>query len=115
MTSITLPWPPSSLRVNSHKHWRSRQTGAKLYKSVCMIELREQGLGRIDCHHMHLTIRFCPPDKRRRDLDGMLSQVKWGIDAISDTIGLDDYHFGFTLIRGDPVKGGKVIVTLTEE
>jgi crossover junction endodeoxyribonuclease RusA len=60
----------------------------------------------------HLTIAFCPPDNRRRDLDNMLASFKHGIDAISEAIGIDDYGFGFTIMRGEPVKGGCVRVTI---
>ena len=59
-------------------------------------------------------MRFHPPDKRRRDLDNMLASAKQGIDAISAAIGLDDYHFGFTIVRGEPVKGGRIVVDIVE-
>lgn len=111
---VELPWPPSALRANSHKHWRSRQTAAKLYKSICLIDLREQGLGKLGLDKLHLTLVFHQPDKRRADLDGHLSAAKWGIDAIAETVGIDDQHFGFTILRGEPVKGGKVVATLSE-
>ncbi|MEJ7933513.1 hypothetical protein WG907_04475 [Sphingobium sp. AN558] len=79
-----------------------------------MLLCRTGGLRAITVDAAHLTLRFCPPDRRRRDLDNMLASFKQGIDAISETIGLDDYHFGLTLSRGEPVKGGSVEVTITE-
>ena len=113
---VELPWPPSALSPNvAHKaHWRRTQGAAKAYKGDCLILCRSQGLGKADVEALHLSIRFCPPDRRRRDLDGMLSSIKHGIDAISETIGVDDFHFGFTLTRGEPVKGGVVQVTISE-
>lgn len=72
-----------------------------------------QNISKFDRAHLHIT--FCPPDKRRRDLDNMLASFKQGIDAIAETMGVDDYGFGFTIIRGQPVKGGIVRITITEE
>lgn len=115
MIQVSLPWPPSALRANSHKHWRSRQTAAKLYKGVCAISLWEQGLGKLDAERLHLTIRFLPPDRRRHDLDGLCSRAKWAIDSIAEAVGIDDYHFSLSLFRGEPVKGGRVDFTITEE
>lgn len=112
---IDLPFPPSALRPNaaSPGSWRRKQVAAKAYKADCLILCRA-GLDRASIASAHLTLRFCPPDRRRRDLDNMLASFKQGIDAIAETIGVDDQHFGFTLGRGDPVKGGVVQVTITE-
>ncbi len=63
----------------------------------------------------HLTLRFCPPDRRRRDLDNMFASFKHGIDAVAEAIGIDDYGFAFTIARGEPVKGGSVQVTITAD
>lgn len=115
MIHVTLPWPPSALRHNAHQHWRKRHTAAALYKSLCAIDLREQGLGKLDVDRLHLTLTFHPPDRRRHDLDGMLSRSKWGLDCIADATGVDDYHFGLTLIRGEVVKGGRVDVAIAED
>ncbi len=111
---VQLPWPPSALRHNAHQHWRKRHTAAAAYKADCAIALREQGLSKVEAEALHLTMTFCPPDRRRHDMDGMLSRAKWGVDCIADATGIDDYHFGFTLRRGQPVKGGAVIVEVTE-
>lgn len=115
MIQVSLPWPPSALRHNAHQHWRKRHVASQLYKSVCSISLREQGLGKVDAERLHLTMTFLPPDRRRHDMDGMLSRTKWGIDCIAELTGVDDYFFGLTLIRGEPVKGGRVDITITEE
>jgi len=114
MIQVELPFPPSELRHNAHQHWRKRHTAAALYKSVCAIDLRAQGLGKLDTDRLHLSITFHPPDKRRHDLDGLLSRAKWAIDSIADATGVDDYHYTMDLRRGEPVKGGKVVITLME-
>lgn len=113
---LELPWPPSSLRPNAvnRQHWRRTRSASGSYRADCLILCRAQGLQRTEVERLHLTMTFLPPDKRRRDLDGMLSSAKHAIDAISETVGVDDYNFSFTIMRGEPVKGGAVIVDLLE-
>jgi Holliday junction resolvase RusA-like endonuclease len=59
---------------------------------------------------IHLT--YCPPTRRLTDLDNLLARTKHGIDALAATMGVDDQIFEYTLRRGDPVKHGKVLVTV---
>lgn len=59
-----------------------------------------------------LRVTFNPPDRRRRDLDGMFSAVKAGLDGIADALAADDYRFAFTIRRAEPVKGGRVLVEI---
>lgn len=115
---IELPWPPSGLRpnaINRQHHFANRGL-AKAYREKCLWSIKAAGIGKLDgTKRAHLTMRFCPPDKRRRDLDGMLGQAKHAIDAISEHIGVDDYWFSYTILRGEPVKYGIIEVTITEE
>lgn len=115
MMQVSLPWPPAALRPNgSHGHWSTKSQAAKRYKADCTILCIANGLCKVEMDRAHLTMRFCPPDAQRRDLDNMFAATKHAIDAISQTIGIDDQHFGFTLTRGAPVKGGLVEVTISE-
>ena len=62
---------------------------------------------------VEVNIIFCPPDNRRRDLDGCLTRAKRGLDALSEAIGVDDSRWNvITLERGDKVRGGSVIVSV---
>lgn len=112
---VDLPWPPSALKPNgAHGHWSAKGGTAKAYKNDCILTCRAAGLSRVDADALHLTLRFCPPDKRRRDLDNMLASAKHGIDAVAHVIGVDDHRFGFTIVRGEPVPHGRVEVTIAE-
>lgn len=113
---IELPWPPAKLSSNgTHgRHWRVKQVAAKAYRADCDILCRSQGLGKCQIDRAHLTMTFHPPDRRRRDLDNMLASAKQAIDAIAERIGVDDYHFGFTILRAEPVKNGKVVIHIEE-
>lgn len=118
MITVTLPWPPSALRPNKARtrHWAQNGTAAAIYKSLCAIELREQGIGKVPCKQVALTIRFCPPDRKRRDRDGSLSAFKAGLDCLAEALGMDDDDFEpITICRGPVVKGGRVEITITEQ
>lgn len=63
----------------------------------------------------HLAIQFCPPNRRKRDLDNMLASLKATLDGLSDAMGVDDSGWSLTLTRGEPVKGGAVFITIQEQ
>lgn len=112
---VELPWPPSALKPNGpHGHWSAKSGAAKRYRGDCLLACRAAGVGPVVLDSAHLTICFCPPDRRRRDLDNMLAQIKYGLDAVSEAVAIDDSNFGLTILRGDPVKGGAVVVTIGE-
>ena len=67
----------------------------------------------IPANEVEVNIIFCPPDNRRRDLDGCLARIKRGLDALSEAIGVDDSRWNvITLERGDKTPGGAVIVSV---
>jgi crossover junction endodeoxyribonuclease RusA len=110
---ITLPWPPRDLHSNAREHWAAKARITKSYKTDCwylFMEHRHKIKGKTK-----FALTFCPPDNRRRDMDGMESSFKAGIDALSIATGVDDYFFEFEKpVRGDPVSGGAVIVEVVE-
>lgn len=110
MNSVTLPWPPAALKPNgAHGHWAGKSNAAKKYRGDCLVLAKAAKL-RLPVGSVELWLHFCPPDKRRRDLDNMLASFKQGIDAVAEALGVDDYGFGYRLFRGEPVKHGQVIV-----
>lgn len=42
---------------------------------------------------LRVTLTFCPPDNRHRDLDGMQSNMKHALDGIADAMGVNDRMF----------------------
>jgi crossover junction endodeoxyribonuclease RusA len=109
ISTVVLPWPPSALRPNASSpgNWRRKSEAAKRYKRDCIL-LTPKSIA----DGTHLAITFRPPDKRRRDLDNMLASFKAGIDAIAQVMGVDDYRFSISLARGEPIKGGQVVVCI---
>ena len=58
-----------------------------------------------------VTVTFCEPDKRMRDLDNLLSASKSAIDGIATALTVNDKHFSpITIKRGAVVKGGMMTV-----
>ena len=56
---------------------------------------------------------FCAPDRRARDWDNLLASMKAGLDGLADAMGVDDAKWRPSLdVADDPVKHGKVIVSL---
>lgn len=78
---IRLPWPPKELSANTRTDRRHTTEKRQKYKSDCGMMVR---------HHRAqippdalLSITFHPPDNRRRDLDNMLSSIKYGLDGMA--------------------------------
>lgn len=117
--TIELPWPPRELTPNFRKshHWRRYQKPAADYRLLCFHltrnHLRREGLA-IDPSGLIMTaVTFCPPDHRKRDDDGMIGSFKEGRDGVADALGVDDHKFRPAYIFAEPVKGGKIVVTVT--
>lgn len=110
MIRIELPWPPSVNRY--YRTWRGRmlisEHGREYRQQV------KQLLGRLDCcqtGRLRLHVEFCPPDRRRRDLDnlfkGLLDAMVHGGLMVDDEQ-IDDLRG----VRGPVVAGGRVLVEL---
>ena len=122
MISIDLPWPPSELHPNARVHWAKKANFTKRCRRFAWAQtlsvtgvrpLSVIGLRRA-AHPQLLTVTaiFCPPDKRRRDTDGMLSACKAYFDGIADALGVDDSRWQLSLRREAPVKHGLVRIEL---
>lgn len=58
-----------------------------------------------------VTLTFCPPDKRKRDLDNLLAASKAVLDGVAAALLMDDREFEpVTLKRGELVKGGALVL-----
>ena len=117
--TLTLPYPPSinhyyiKGRILSKK---AREYRASVDKEVYLIDKFE-----IDGHVLPLegglamSLLAHPPDRRNRDLDNILKPLKDAMEhagVYENDNQIREYHEPFKF--AEPVKGGKVIVTLTE-
>lgn len=109
---VTLPWPSSALSPNARGHWAAKARHAKLARQDAWVLAMKAGLRGVGWSSARVAIEFCPPDRRKRDLDNMLASLKPSLDGIVDLIGVDDADWSISITRGEPVKGGAVVVTI---
>lgn len=112
---VSLPWPPKQLTPNHKRsrHWRTAVLPTRLYRSIAFVLAKEAKLA-VAAGDMPvmLKITFYPPDKRRRDADGMVGSIKAGLDGIADALKVDDYRFRAEYHFADPEKPGRVEVEI---
>lgn len=112
--TVSLPWPSRILSPNSRSHWAEKaKAAAKARRDSCLL-CQAAGVRALPWDRMQVELIFCPPDKRPRDLDNMLASAKSLLDGVADATGVDDSAWSLTLTRGQPVKGGEIIVVVTE-
>ncbi len=113
---LCLPFPDMSLSPNrkNGKHWTTTKK-AKDSRFTCAYYATLEAMARElkPANISALEISFIEPDKRKRDLDNMLSSIKQDIDGICKAIGIDDKCFDVvTLRRGYRKDDGYLIVRL---
>jgi len=108
---VELTWPPRVLFPNQRNrrgNWRKATGMAAAYRRECWILTKAA-----KAHGKLLKVTFHQPDKRGRDDDGMIAAFKAGRDGVADALGVDDLGFRPEYrFAVDPVKWGKVVVTI---
>ena len=112
MTRVELPWPHRWLHPNARTHWAQKATAAKNARRTACYTALEAGARGMAADALDIAITFYPPDKRRRDVDGMLSSVKSYLDGIADVVGVDDSNWRISMQKAEPRKGGVVVVEI---
>ncbi len=115
---ITLPWPDSALLPNRNTRFDrgahfSRREAARNYKMQAYLLSRQYQTGRdID----RISIDFYPPDNRHRDIDGMLSSIKPGIDGIFEALEKNDASIKTITLTKHAADGNpRVEISIPEE
>ena len=118
---IDLPWPSRELHPNSRGHWSKRAKAAKDARMEAFIETRNE-LENLNYENREfdgkliLDLIFIPPDKRKRDDDGLISSFKPYRDGIADALGIDDNRFRTQVeVKDTTVKAGRVIVRIMQQ
>jgi crossover junction endodeoxyribonuclease RusA len=111
---ILLPFPDPALFPNrsNGKHWATRQPAKELAKVTAFEKCERLSVVGTQIDHA-MTITVAPPDRRRRDVDGILSALKPSIDGIAQALKIDDTHFNpIEIERVKPIEGGRVLITI---
>jgi len=113
---IVLQWPARALHPNSRVHWSTRAGATKIAKSFAHWKTLERVRATkwaVPNGRLKLCIVFVPPDKRKRDDDGLIASFKAYRDGIASGLGIDDNRFITQAeVSGETCKGGKVVVTI---
>jgi crossover junction endodeoxyribonuclease RusA len=118
MTTLTLPWPPST-----NHYWRNvggrvliSAAGRAYRQEIARIAAAGRTRGLVQriplVDRLSVTIVASPPDRRRRDLDNLLKSL---LDALSHaSVWLDDSQVDdLRVIRAAPAKPGRVEITIS--
>lgn len=116
MLEIILPWPSRDLHPNSRCHWAVKAKATRIARAQAYALAVKAGSAGINLPdgRVHCFWDFYPPDRRKRDDDGLLSSVKAARDGLADALGIDDSRFvSHPYIREETRKGGGVRVRIT--
>lgn len=118
MIELHLPWPPSNnkyyrhVAIGKHKVRVLLSREAREFREKVQAYCRDQAALGIKMNGpLALTIKTCPPDNRKRDIDNIPKAVK---DAITlAEVWHDDSQVARLVVeRGPVVKGGILGVTI---
>jgi crossover junction endodeoxyribonuclease RusA len=113
MTDIILPFPDFRLSPNKRLDRRGLTGARNIARNTGFFAIKEAGLRVPDRTPLHMTLTFCPPDGRRRDMDNCLSASKPVVDGMFEALGVDDSNIRrITIERGKPVRGGQTIARI---
>lgn len=120
---IVLPWMDSRLSPNAKRrtHWRVYQPAIKAGREAARLltfDAMQKHLA--TAAHLNgeaplpLVVRFYPPDRRRRDDDGMVGSFKHFRDGIADALGVNDRRFRPHYFFEDSCPPGRVEVEFSQ-
>lgn len=109
---LELPWPSRELHPNARVHYMAKAKAVKRARADAAWWATAAGLRRIKANTLKVTLTFSPPDKRRRDVDGMFSSMKPALDGIADVIGVDDSVWEISIRRSEPRMHGAVWIKI---
>lgn len=112
MPTVELPWPSPVLSPNARGHWSKKAKAVAAYRRDCHYRAAMAGVRALNWPSAKVDVLFCPPDARKRDRDNMIAAFKAGADGVASASGVDDANWEPTYRQGEPVKGGKIVVTM---
>jgi crossover junction endodeoxyribonuclease RusA len=109
---IRLSWPVES-SLNSRIHWAKRAEINSANELEGWTAAKVANNGEMPPGEYSASIKFHPPDKRRRDLDNLLARVKKQLDGACRAWGLDDSAIKrITLEWGEMRYHGEVLIEI---
>ena len=117
MITLTLPFPVRMLWPNGRApHWAARHRAVKAARSLAGLECRAAiGPTKPAWQSVALAWVIHPKTAHRIDDDAPPYALKAFRDGIADALGIDDSRFTATYAMADPIKGGRVVLTISGE
>lgn len=113
--TISLPFPDRALHPNSRPHWSTKARKVKFARDAACWQMKAAlGPRKVSWERVSIHWVFHPKTKHPIDDDGAVASCKSYRDGIADALGIDDSKFRSTHEIREPVKGGKVTVTIME-
>lgn len=114
--AVTLPWPNKALSPNaSGQHWTAKYRASQAAKRTAWaLTLEALKGGKVEWPAVAIHWRFHPKTANRIDDDNAEASCKHYRDGIAKALGIDDANFTATRSIGEPIKGGAVLVTISE-
>lgn len=92
--SLTLPWPSNKLSPNARTHYAVKMKITAAHKEKGYMIAKVAALEKpLEPVRQHVKILFHAPDRRKRDLDNLLSSCKAYLDGIALAYGINDSLF----------------------
>ena len=115
MYEIKLPWYAKELSPNGGgKHWAVVSRAKRQHKELANIYTRNANVKLpSDTTRVLLDITYCPPSRRRYDLDNCLASSKAYIDGIAECIKIDDSNFRINMRMSDEIFDGSIRVVIS--
>ena len=109
-------FPPREASPNARVHYMKLHSVKKAQGELMTGLILAKGIPDKPMEKAHLTITFESKDKRRRDLDNLLSSCKAFIDALVPDVIVDDNaeRLGITLYYKSKTKETRIIFELEE-
>lgn len=109
---LDLPFPAKALWPNGRAHWATKAAAVKKHRAWAAAAVRAGGaFAPVDPFEWSVVIH--PKTRNQIDRDNALASLKSYADGIAQALGVDDKTFATpALTFGEPVKGGRVVITL---
>lgn len=112
--TVHLPFPDKILWPNGRGHRMAKARAIKTARKLAAWEVIAAYRPRPDWEAVRLDWVIHPKTAHPIDDDAPPSALKAYRDGIADALGIDDAHFQATYQFGAPIKGGAVLVTISE-
>ncbi len=112
MFVLELPWPNKNLSPNARPHWAVKAKAAKEANQVAHYVARTKLPIKPQWLSARLQWAFHPKTAHALDKDNCIASCKAYQDGIAMALGIDDSLFDTSYEIKEPVKGGKVVVTI---